>query len=224
MGFWVAVEDKTSLGINKPPNEPGRGDSINSRPWPRNPCAILIFHFGHPSFPNPQFSRRRVFRLVEKFFSFCLQGTFKEVDLANLFQPPLKACQLRRETLRGRFELLYLANERFVIGFTFPTKSLFKHIGGEIINCLDQEHRGLSLKSPDCSRQPFEPFLIDGRIRQYIARVAQCERSIFLELPPYSNPLAGSFRGQAEDQQQPWHALFVLCNTHNTKMLQHLRT
>jgi hypothetical protein len=148
-----------------------------------------------------------MFCLVEGFFGFCLERALKKVDLGNLFKPPFQSRQLFRESLSGWFELLKLPDERRVVGFALGAELFLEHVGRKIIDRLDLKHGGLSLEATDRRSQPLEPLLIRWRIRQHVAGVAQCERPIFLELSPYPYPLAGSLRGQAEDQQQPRRGL-----------------
>jgi len=156
----------------------------------------------------------RMFCLVESFFRFCPERTLEEVDVGNLFKPPFRSRQLRRESLDGRFELLNLPDERRVVGFALLAELVLEHIGRKIINRLDLEHRRLTFESAYRRCQPLKPLLIRWRVWQDVTGISQRERPIFLELSPYAHPLAGLLRRQAENQQQPGDRSSMLCNSH----------
>ncbi len=201
MGLRIAVKKKDGFGINEPLDKPGGGDAIN--PWPRtcDPDAILIVCFGYPSLPSPHLRRRRMFCLVEGFFGLRPERALEKVDLDNLLKSAFQARHLCRESLCGWFELLNLPDEFRVVGFACLAELLLERVGRKVVDRLSLKHRAFALEPTYRRCQPFEPLLIYWCIRQHIARVAQCDRPILLELSPYLHSLAGPLRWQAEDQQ-----------------------
>jgi hypothetical protein len=90
MNCWIVVKEEGSFGINESLDKPGRGDTIDSWPWTCDPGTVLIFHFGHPTFPDSLLRVHWMFRLVDGLFGLCLELTLEKVDLGNFFKPPLQ--------------------------------------------------------------------------------------------------------------------------------------
>src|SRR5260370_38330917 len=135
MKCWIGVKEEGGIGINESLYKPGRGDAIDSWPWTCDPGTALIFHFGYPALPDSLLSGHRMFCLVEGFFGSCLERRIEKVDLDNLFKSSFQSRQMRRESLRGRFELLNLPDERHVVGFALFAELLLEHIGWKVIDC-----------------------------------------------------------------------------------------
>src|SRR5438309_7543857 len=87
----IVVKEEGGFVIDKSPDQPGRGDTINPRPWTGDPGTVLIFHFGYPALPSSLRRGHGMLCLIEGFSGFCLERTFKKINLFNFFKPSFQS-------------------------------------------------------------------------------------------------------------------------------------